>query len=136
MLNGLLENKKHIGDTRKPNGNYSDFSSLDFQIWGVGLHNWDRLGIRIVDIWSPTPQSLNSSCNPNNLLFYGLYLLIKGYFLLSCRLLEPQVNPQRLWSPKQHVPFFLTACISSPSSCMPAHLGSFRDNGSVLCLRV
>ena len=27
--------------------------------------------------------------------FYGLYLLIKGYLLLNCRLLEPQGNPKR-----------------------------------------
>ena len=32
------------------------------------------------------------TCNPNNLQFYGLYLLIKGYLLLNCRLLEPQVG--------------------------------------------
>ena len=32
------------------------------------------------------------TCNPNNLQFYGLYLLIKGYLLLDCRLLEPQVG--------------------------------------------
>ena len=31
-------------------------------------------------------------CNPNNLQFYGLYLLIKGYLLLNCRFLEPQVG--------------------------------------------
>ena len=31
------------------------------------------------------------TCNPNNLQFYGLYLRIKGYLLLNCRLLEPQV---------------------------------------------
>ena len=30
--------------------------------------------------------------NPNNLQFYGLYLLIKGYLLLDCGLLEPQVE--------------------------------------------
>ena len=34
------------------------------------------------------------TCNPNNLQFYGLYLLIKGYLLLNCRLLEPQVSPK------------------------------------------
>ena len=31
------------------------------------------------------------ACNPNNLQFYELYLLMKGYLLLNCRLLEPQV---------------------------------------------
>ena len=40
----------------------------------------------------------NPTCNLNNLQFYGLYLLIKGYLLLNCRLLEPQVNPT--WTPK------------------------------------
>ena len=39
---------------------------------------------------------VNPTCNPNNLQFYGLYLLIKGYLLLNCRLLEPQVNPSHL----------------------------------------
>ena len=31
---------------------------------------------------------------PNNLQFYGLYLLFKGYLLLNCRLLGPQVDPK------------------------------------------
>ena len=39
---------------------------------------------------------LGSTCNPNNLQFYGLYLVIKGYLLLNCRLLEPQVGFQGL----------------------------------------
>ena len=34
------------------------------------------------------------TCNPNNLQFYGLYLQTKGYLLLNCRLLEPQVDPK------------------------------------------
>ena len=35
---------------------------------------------------------MGNPCNPKNLQFYGLYLLIKGYLLLNCRLLEPQVG--------------------------------------------
>ena len=42
-------------------------------------------------------EGLGYSCNPNNLQFYGLYLLLKGYLLkgyllLNFRLLEPQVG--------------------------------------------
>ena len=40
----------------------------------------------------PPPDILKGTCNPNNLQFYGLYLLIKGYLLLNCRFLEPQVS--------------------------------------------
>ena len=35
---------------------------------------------------------ISRTCDSNNLQFYGLYLLIKGYLLLNCRLLEPQVG--------------------------------------------
>ena len=38
------------------------------------------------------PQGLRFTCNPNTLQFYRLYLLIKGYLLLNCRLLEAQVG--------------------------------------------
>ena len=40
-------------------------------------------------------SALGPTCNPNNQQFYGLYLLIKGYLLLNCRFLEPQVGRQR-----------------------------------------
>ena len=53
-----------------------------------------KLGKMAVDKWgrkgAPT-IILNIPCNPNSLQFYGLYLLTKGYLLLNCRLLEPQV---------------------------------------------
>ena len=34
-----------------------------------------------------------STCNPNNLQFYGLYLLIKGYILLAIGALNPRLVP-------------------------------------------
>ena len=49
--------------------------------------------------WAPThyylalrTPTIRVTCNPNNLQFDGLYLLIKGYLLLNCRFLEPQVT--------------------------------------------
>ena len=54
------------------------------------------------------------TCNPNNLQFYGLYLLIKGYLLLNCRLLEPQVY-------NLHIPLFPT---TGGSNCLPLLFGS------------
>ena len=44
------------------------------------------IGFKALDAMS------ESTCNPKNLQFYGFYLLIKGYLLLNCRLLEPQVG--------------------------------------------
>ena len=35
-----------------------------------------------------------STCGPNYLQFYGLYLLIKEYLLLNCRQLGLQEHPQ------------------------------------------
>ena len=40
----------------------------------------------------PAQGLLGFTCNPKNLQFYGLCLLIQRYLLLNCRLLDPQVG--------------------------------------------
>ena len=67
---------------------------------GGALHlhlAWDedvgfRVWCRVYGLLGYRAQDLRVTCNPYNLQFYGFYLLNKGYLLLNCRLLEPQVG--------------------------------------------
>ena len=52
--------------------------------------------IRNVDL-EPLVCAEGLTCNPNNLQLHGFYLLFKGYLLLNCRLLEPQVGSAVNW---------------------------------------
>ena len=45
---------------------------------------------------------MGTTCNPNNLQFYELYLLIKGYLLLNGSLLEPQEGAETSCSGQFH----------------------------------